>query len=363
MAATSIDIPTLRKAIVQDEHGKGMVSDIPIPELPHGMVLVQTKAVAINPVDYKMGAAFPAQGTVVGSDFAGTIVAIADGTETDLSLGDLVCGVSNGSNPAAPSNGGFATYLRTYPSLLIRMDPTADDLAIEQVTGLGLALSTCTLAFWDADALDLPGTPDEPFKTKIPILVYGGSTATGTIAIQLLKLSGFEPIATCSPRNFDLVRGCGASAVFDYVDPDTPAAIKQHTGGRLKYVLDCISDAHSVDVCFAAIARTGGRYASLELVPDDLLARRRAVKPSFVMAYEISGEGTPFPGGYGKPPAPRKKELCGRFFLVYTRLLSQGKLRMYRKKRLRDGFEGILEGLAALQDGSMMVSKMVVFLS
>ena len=76
--------------------------------------------------------------------------------------------------------------------------------------------------------------------------MYGGSTATGTIAIQLLRLSGLDPIRTCSSHNFALVRSRGAGTVFDYSDPDTPAAIKKHTGGQLKHDLDCISDAQSV---------------------------------------------------------------------------------------------------------------------
>jgi NADPH:quinone reductase-like Zn-dependent oxidoreductase len=362
MVAVPSKIPAVRKAIVQDENGKGEVAEIPVPELLPGTVLVKTRAIALNPVDYKMGAAFPTKGAVIGSDFAGTIVAIAEGTETDFSVGDLVCGVSNGSNPAALSNGSFTTYLRSYVAQLIRLEPTADDVTIEHASALGTALVTCTLTFWDSDALDLSGTPDEPCKTNDPVLVYGGSTAMGIIAIQLLKLSGYNPIATCSPRNFDLVRKCGASTVLSYLDPDTPAAIKKLTGGRLKYVLDCISDTHSVDVCFAAIGRTGGRYTSLELVPDELLARRRAVKPYFVMAYELSGDGAPFPGGYGKTPSPRKAELGQRFFDVFTRLLQEKKLQMYRTKRLQDGFDGILDGLTALHDGSMMGSKLVVFL-
>ena len=112
--------------------------------------------------------------------------------------------------------------------------------APEQAATLGTALATCTLAFWSTDALPLlPATPEQPAEQPLSVLVYGGSTATGSIAIQLLRLSGLDPIATCSPHNFPLVRSRGASAVFDYTDLNIPSAIKKLTGGQLKYFGGC----------------------------------------------------------------------------------------------------------------------------
>ena len=171
------------------------------------------------------------------------------------------------------------------------------------------------------------------------------------MAIQLLRLSGLDPIATCSPHNFALVRSRGAGAVFDYADADTPAAIKRHTGGRLKHVLDCISDSQSVEACFAAMARVGGRYASLELVPDELLAKRRAVHARLVMAFEILGEEVRLPGGYGKPADAANRELGVRCFAMYQRLLNEGKLVPHPTQRVEGGLEGIAGGLQLLKSG------------
>lgn len=155
------------------------------------------------------------------------------------------------------------------------------------------------MALWGVDALALfPWTPEQPSEKSLPVLVYGGSTTTGIIAIQLLRLSRLDPITTCSPHNFALVDSRGAEAAFDYSDPDTPAAIKKHTGGQLKHVLDCISDAQSVETCFAAMARVGGRYVNFGLVLDERLAKRRAVRARFVLTFEIAGEEVRLPGKY-----------------------------------------------------------------
>lgn len=356
-------IPSSRRAIIQDAEGKPELAEIPIPTLTPGTILVKALAVALDPSDYKMGAAFPTPGAVIGSNFAGTVIAVAPGTGTDLVPGDTVAGGSHGSNPGNPKNGAFATYIRAPAPLTMRLTPTAK-LAPEQAATLATALATCTLALWSADALALlPSTPEQPSEKPLFVLVYGGSTATGTIAIQLLRLSGLDPITVCSPHNFALVCSRGAGAVFDYSDPDTPAAIKKHTDGQLKHVLDCISDAQSVEACFGAMARVGGRYASLELVPDEMLAKRRAVHARLVMAFEILGEEVRLPGGYGKPADPAKRELGVRFFAMFQRLLNEGKLVPHPTQRVEGGLEGIVGGLQLLKSGSLSGKKLYAILA
>ena len=179
------------------------------------------------------------------------------------------------------------------------------------------------------------------------MLVYGGSTATGTIAIQLLKLSGYDPIATCSPANFEHVPGRGASAVFHYTQPDVGVAIKRHTGGRLKYAMDCISDEESVSICYEAIQRPGGRYVSLEHVADQHLAKRRAVRPTFVEAGETTGEGIRLGlDGYDRPANVEKRVLARRHVAMLQRLVDSGRLKTHPTEVLEEGLEGAVKILA-----------------
>ena len=56
--------------------------------------------------------------------------------------------------------------------------------------------------------------PTEP--THSLVLIYGGGTATGLLAIQFAKLSDLVVIATCSSYNIDLIKNLGADAVFNY---------------------------------------------------------------------------------------------------------------------------------------------------
>jgi NADPH:quinone reductase-like Zn-dependent oxidoreductase len=210
-------LPAFQRAIIEDENGQPKLnSSVPLPTLAPGTVLIQTEAVALNPSDHKMGSTFPSPGSIIGMDFAGTIVSIHPQTtaEPPLRIGERVCGIVHGSHPTNKSSGAFANYVLARPELLLKLP---SGMAIEEAATLGTGLSTNLLSLWHSAALGLSATPEQPAGKPFPVLVHRGSTATGTLAIQLLRLSGLDPIATCSARNFDLVRGYGASAVFDYM--------------------------------------------------------------------------------------------------------------------------------------------------
>lgn len=302
-----------------------------------------------------MGAVFPTPGAIVGMDFSGTVVSIHPDTKTDLRIGDSVCGNSHGSNPTDPTNGAFAEYTRARPELLLRVPR---NLPMELAATLGVGLMTNILALWDPSALHLPATPEAPAESPLPVLVYGGSTATGTLAIQLLKLSGLEPVVTCSPRNFDLVTKYGARDKVDYVRPDVADEIKSLTAGKLKYAYDCIVDPASVSHCYKALSRTGGRYVALEMVPDELKVRR-AVKATVVLGYEGLGEDVALSGGYESTADPAKKALVEKHYRILQSFLDRGILKTHPTRKLDGGFRGVLEGLQLLRSGSVSGQKLV----
>ncbi|KAF1963890.1 GroES-like protein [Bimuria novae-zelandiae CBS 107.79] len=294
-------IPEHQSAIVQDADGHlQLLRDAIVPELRPHTVLVKVATVALNPYDYKLPHYFPSPGTTGGSDFAGTIVGIgaqAAKDRPDLSLGDLISGCVYGWHPETPENGSFAQYVRADAQLVFRVG----SYTLEDAATFNVAFATLCLALWHSDGLELAHSPGHPLRNAssepIYVFVYGGSTATGTMALQLLKFfnmylltrfgrlrSGYSTIASCSPRSFDLVRSYGADHVFDYSDPETPSAIRKLTAGALSFVLNCISDHHSIAVCHGAIGRLGGRLITLEVPPEPRSGekRRKAVKQFFI---------------------------------------------------------------------------------
>lgn len=120
--AMAFQLPATQQAVVEDANGKAkFVDSTPLPPLLPGTLVVKTEAVALNPMDNKMGEAFPTPGAVIGCDFAGIVIAVHQGTKTNINIGDRVCGMIHGSNTGEPTNGAFAEYVRARPELLIRV--------------------------------------------------------------------------------------------------------------------------------------------------------------------------------------------------------------------------------------------------
>ena len=83
-----------------------------------------------------------------------------------------------------PRVGAFAQYVGATDVVLLKIP---DMMSFAEAASLGTGIGTMGLALFHN--LQVPGYPTKPAETRKTVLVYGGSTASGTIALQLLKLS------------------------------------------------------------------------------------------------------------------------------------------------------------------------------
>jgi NADPH:quinone reductase-like Zn-dependent oxidoreductase len=106
------------------------------------------------------------------------------------------------------------------------------------------------------------------------LLIWAGSTGVGMYAIKLCTLAGYRVVTTCSPHNFDLVQSLGASAVFDYKDPNAPEKIKTWVKdqgiGPLRKGLDNISENGSLEIVASCFADGQGELAILRTTISSL---------------------------------------------------------------------------------------------
>jgi len=277
-------------------------------------------------------------------------VSIGPSVTKPFQSGDRVAGFTHGVNAVELEDGAFAEYCVVKGDIAIRIP---DTLSFADAATLGVGLVTIGQGLYQS--LQLP-SPESPSTTKEPILIYGGSTATGLFALQFAKLSGLEVLTTCSTRNFDLVKSYGADVAFDYTDPDCAHKIREHTHDTLFHVLDCISEGSSPKICADAISTKGGHYSALLDVKD---FPRNDVKHGYTLGYTVTGEFCKFQGRSELPAKPEDFEFGKGHIALCDRLLAEGKIRAIPTDVRRGGLEKIHEGLDDLRNGRVSGKKIV----
>ena len=187
----------------------------------------------------------------------GTVVEVGPKVTKSFKKGDRVAGFTHGVNAVEKEDGCFAQYAVAKGDVQCKLP---DNLSDEDAATLGVGVTTVGQGLYQSLGLPLPGSGE---KTDEPLLIYGGSTATGSLAIQFAVLSGCKVVTTCSPRNFPFVKALGAAEAFDYNDPECAKKIREYTGDKLTKVFDCISEGDSPKISSEAIGSKGGAVSYL----------------------------------------------------------------------------------------------------
>lgn len=252
-------VMSVQKAIiVQSPKHAGLITNHPIPTLREDYLLIKTVAVAVNPTDWKHVDFLAPAGVLIGCDYAGIVEAVGPRVKKQWRKGGRVCGMAHGCNEVQPEDGAFAEYIVAQGDVQMRM---SEDLTFEAAATLGVGVSTLAQGMYQHLGLAWP--TEMPKQRDEGILIYGGSTATGTLAIQFAKLSGYTVYTTCSRRNFRLVKSLGADHVLDYSKANSASEIHKTSINGLRLAFDCISTKSSVRFCDEALSTNGGKYDAL----------------------------------------------------------------------------------------------------
>jgi NADPH:quinone reductase-like Zn-dependent oxidoreductase len=342
---------------------------VPMPAVPPpaGHVLVRVLAAALNPNDFKMPTYMPDPGATAGCDYCGVVVATSPADDSHGHReGDRVCGSLFAYNPARPLDGAFAQFATVDARLALRVPAGWSDAQAAALGGIGW--TTAALALWGEGMLALKGRPSRPVTgaESEPVLVYGGATASGTMASQLLKASGYRPIAITSPASASLARQYGAAGTASYLSAsvveDARQAAGNGNGNQIRHALDCITNAESHAACMGAIARRGGRYACLEALDASWPGARKAVRAGVVMAYETTGHAVDYGAGsaYTRPARAESYALGVEAAAEMQALIDAGRVVPHPVRELKGGWDGILKGLDMLRGGKVSGEKLVV---
>lgn len=227
--------------------------DLPRPEPGPRDLLVEVRAVSVNPVDTKVrlrAAADPGGWKVLGWDAAGVVVDV--GAEVSrFKSGDEVFYAGALNRP-----GTNAEY-HAVDARIVGRKPSSLDFA--QAAALPLTAITA----WETlfDRLDVRRTVP---GAAAAVLVIGGAGGVGSIAIQLARqLTDLMVIATASrPETVAWVRGLGADHVVDHTRPLDAEVAALGIGAPAFVFSTTATDRHLAAV--AELIAPQGRWALID---------------------------------------------------------------------------------------------------
>ncbi|KAI1449073.1 GroES-like protein [Annulohypoxylon stygium] len=202
------------RSVWQDKPGvPGVIRESQTPtEIEDRKLLLKVHTWAINPCDailQDQSLPFIKYPIILGQDLAGTVEAVGSIAASKFKVGDRVF--------AFTINNGFQEYVTVDHTLTAKIP---DGLSFREASVFPLCITSASFGLFGKDFLGLPYPSLNATSTGKSLLIWGGSSAVGSNAIQLAKAAGFEVFTTCSPRSFEYVKTLGASRVFDYNSPN-----------------------------------------------------------------------------------------------------------------------------------------------
>jgi putative PIG3 family NAD(P)H quinone oxidoreductase len=230
-----------------------------VPDLVAGPceVLIDVAAAGVNRADLLQRQGFydPPPGTspYPGLECSGTIAQVGPGVE-GWHEGDEVCALLAG--------GGYATQVVVPAGQVL---PVPKNVGLVEAAALPEVACTVHSNVFMGARLAAGET----------LLVHGGSSGIGTMAIQLAKHAGATVAVTCGTKEkLDACRDLGADILLNYRDEDFVPALKNATNGHgADVILDIMGasylgknvDALTADGRLVIIGMQGGSKAELNL--------------------------------------------------------------------------------------------------
>ncbi|WP_413062193.1 NAD(P)H-quinone oxidoreductase [Sphingomonas carotinifaciens] len=229
----------------------------PVPQPAEGEVLIRVAAAGVNRPDVvqRQGNYPPPPGapSIPGLEVAGTIVALGPDVD-DALLGQPVC--------ALVSGGGYAEYVAVCAGQCL---PVPDGLSMVEAAAIPETLFTVWTNLFERAYATEGDT----------VLVHGGTSGIGTMAILLGRIFGLTVIVTAgSDEKCAAARVLGAAHAINYKRQDFVAEVKAITGGKgVQAVLDMVGGDYvprnlqclGEDGRHVSIAVQGGAEATIPL--------------------------------------------------------------------------------------------------
>ncbi|KAL7921430.1 hypothetical protein ACQKWADRAFT_126124 [Trichoderma austrokoningii] len=287
-------MPYTQRQLLRHDHRQPyrLHTDRKIPRLKFGDLLVEVYGIGLNPADWKsadLGYLLPSPSELNDGEFIGRIIASEVDQRCPIQLGEWVLAVPTDYRDIRKSTFQEYTVVCCYNAIRIpkHVDPfqvasmgvayVAAGLSLGVCLGVTFTLGSKKREFNLLDIArrrpeDIPDDiADEVFDALAPcyqaqpgewLLVYGASTITGQIIIQLAKLGGLKVVGVADlSKHRQLLQSFGTDILVESSNLDqAKREIKQLVPGSLRFAVDTVGPETAAWCQQVLAERTSSRY-------------------------------------------------------------------------------------------------------
>ncbi len=230
-------------AVVVEDEAPLKLADVVKPVCGPGDVLVEIVTAGLNRADLvqRRGMYPPPPGAspIMGLECSGTIVALGSDV-SGWSVGDRVCGLMAG--------GGYAEFAVVDQGALFKIP---DGMSFNEAGALPEVMMTVWANIFDRCQ----------FKSGESLLIHGGTSGIGTMAIQMARHAGAEKIMITAgtDEKCAYATGLGADIAINYREQDFEEVVREAGGADV--ILDMVGGDYVQKNISAA--KIGGRIVNI----------------------------------------------------------------------------------------------------
>ncbi|CCH44099.1 hypothetical protein BN7_3657 [Wickerhamomyces ciferrii] len=357
-------LPNTQTAIKINEEYKLVKIEVPVhSELEGDEILVKAKAIGLNHVDnYFADFKWASPGTGVGTSLSGDVIAVGKDV-TRFKVGDTITSFTFGSDSEFKDHGALQQYVKVLETnsfqLNVKGYASTSDIPKGPITnyedGASLADALITIGI---SIYHTFGHNDEKDKT---ILIYGGSTNVGQIAIQYAHTLGWKIITIASQRYETLLKELGANIVLDYHSESLVEDIIS-LGEHIDYAYITTGSTKSVEQVYEALPTEYPiKLEGLQVPNIDFIENKKSnITYELTRAFTSHERIITYGNGASHKPKPGTLKSLKEFVPIIENLQKQGKLKHLPIKVLPGGFDAVNEGLKLLKEGKVSNQRLVI---
>jgi NADPH:quinone reductase-like Zn-dependent oxidoreductase len=274
------------------------------------------------------------------------VVAVGDDVE-GFQPGDRITTIRAGKTIGDPRFGAFQKYALASVSSTAKLPVS---VKLEDGATAILNLAAITSALHLHLGLSLPDLAGRPLPKGKKVLIYGGTSSCGGLAINYATAAGYGVVTTSSPKHKVYVESLNPDYIIDHTQDQDALLDEVKKQGPYDAIFDTIGIPPVTNLLFDYLSSMGGGAYNTIIPP---------VGGEMPTPANVERNFAPYSFAFGEP---KNQELARWFYEEYVpKGLESGLIVATRPQLVEGGLESVQNALDAMDQNQVSGHKLILY--